>query len=96
LLRRDPDTGRTIVVACNFTPVPLHDYRLGVPSGGAWREVLNSDAEDYAGSGQGNLGAVTATDEPCHGRPHSLRLTLPPLGVVFMANNHAKNDDGDA
>ena len=57
--------------------------------------MLNSDAEDYAGSGQGNLGAVTATDEPYHGRPHSLKLTLPPLGIVFMSNSERKESRDD-
>ena len=75
----------TIVLAvCNFTPVPRHDYRVGVPRGGVWREVLNSDATDYWGSGMGNCGAATATPIPYHGRPHSLSLTLPSLCVVFL------------
>jgi 1,4-alpha-glucan branching enzyme len=69
------------VVLClfNCTPVPRNDYRVGVPVGGRWRELLNSDAQPFGGSGLGNLGAVTADDVPFHGRPASLRLTLPPL-----------------
>ena len=71
-------------MACNFTPVPRHNYRVGVPTGGFWQEVLNSDAVEYWGSGQGNLGGLEAAPIPCHGRLYSLNLTLPPLGVVFF------------
>jgi 1,4-alpha-glucan branching enzyme len=76
--------GEMILVACNFTPVPRHNYRVGVPQGGFWQEVLNSDAVDYGGSGQGNLGGLEAVPIPFHGRFHSLNLTLPPLGAVFF------------
>ncbi len=76
--------GEVILVACNFTPVPRHNYRVGVPEGGFWQEVLNSDALNYGGSGQGNLGGVEAAPIPFHGRFNSLNLTLPPLGVVFF------------
>jgi 1,4-alpha-glucan branching enzyme len=55
-----------------------------VPRGGFWREVLNTDAVDYGGSGQGNLGGVEAAPLPLHGRTHSLTVTLPPLGAVFL------------
>jgi len=72
------------VVVCNFTPVPRLGYQLGVPSGGFWREILNSDAAEYGGSGMGNLGGVQAQDESTHGRPYSLRLTLPPLAALFL------------
>jgi 1,4-alpha-glucan branching enzyme len=83
-LRRPREQGAWSLVACNFTPVPRVGYRLGVPFGGRWREALNSDAAEYGGSGMGNLGGVDAEPRPCHGRPHSLTLTLPPLGVVFF------------
>ena len=73
-----------ILVVCNFTPVPRHDYRVGVPADGVWRERLNGDAEEYGGSGQGNLGAVTADAIGHHGLPYSLALTLPPLAVLFL------------
>jgi len=73
-----------VLVALNFTPLPRHNYRLGAPSAGLWEEVLNSDAADYGGSGQGNLGGVQAAPFPFHGRPASLTLTLPPLGAVFL------------
>ena len=69
----------------NCTPVPRHDYRVGVPVGGRWREMLNTDAAAFGGSGMGNLGGVTADDVPCHGRPASLRLTLPPLAALYFA-----------
>lgn len=73
-----------IVVVCNFTPVGFHHYRIGVPNEGKYLELLNSDAEIYGGSGQGNLGAVDSQPVPCHGHFHSLDLTVPPLGVVFF------------
>ena len=76
--------GEVVLVSCNFTPVPRLHYRVGVPQGGFWQEILNSDAVDYGGSGHGNLGGLAAEPIPCHGRPHSLNLTLPPLGVVFF------------
>ncbi|HET9766724.1 MAG TPA: alpha amylase C-terminal domain-containing protein, partial [Thermoanaerobaculia bacterium] len=76
---------REVVMAIlNFTPVVRRNYRLGAPRGGFWREVLNTDAKDYGGSGQGNLGGVEAVPIPLHGRSHSLTLTLPPLGAVFL------------
>ncbi|HUY87134.1 MAG TPA: alpha amylase C-terminal domain-containing protein [Pirellulales bacterium] len=70
-------------MVCNFTPIPRHNYRLGVPSGGYWREVLNGDAHDYGGSGQGNAGGVEAAPLPQHGRPWSLNITLPPLAMLI-------------
>ncbi len=82
-LRKGKDD-EVVLVALNFTPLPRHNYRLGVPSAGLWEEVLNSDAADYGGSGQGNLGGVQAAPFPFHGRPASLTLTLPPLGAVFL------------
>jgi 1,4-alpha-glucan branching enzyme len=78
------DGGRHVLVAFNFTPVPRTAYRLGVPCGGRWAEVLNSDAEAYGGSGWGNLGGIEAEAEPWHGRPWSLPVTLPPLAAVFL------------
>ena len=76
--------GPPIVVVCNFTPVVRRDYRVGVPEGGPWRERLNSDAAGYGGGDLGNAGCVVAAEEPAHGHPFSLRLTLPPLGVLFL------------
>jgi 1,4-alpha-glucan branching enzyme len=73
-----------VVFACNFTPIPRNDYRIGVPFGGFWEETLNSDAANYGGSGIGNLGGANAEEVPFHGRSHSLSLTLPPLAVVIL------------
>ncbi len=81
-LRRGSRPDEAIVVVLNFTPVPRHNYRLGVPWGGHWRELLNSDAPLYGGSGQGNLGGLDATPVAFHGRPSSLTLTLPPLALL--------------
>jgi 1,4-alpha-glucan branching enzyme len=77
-------SGAPVLIACNFTPVPRANYRIGVPRGGRWRERLNSDAADYGGSGQGNLGAVDATQQGSHGRRYSLKVRLPPLAVVVL------------
>jgi 1,4-alpha-glucan branching enzyme len=76
---------RPVLVVANFTPVPRDFYSIGVPVGGRWVELANSDAADYGGSGWGNLGGVTASDEPMHGRPWSLPLVLPPLGLLVLA-----------
>jgi len=84
LLRKSKSAEHSVVVVCNFTPVPRMGYRLGVPGGGFWRELLNSDATEYGGSGLGNLGGVEAEKETAHGRPYSISLTLPPLGAVFL------------
>lgn len=83
-IRKSKDNKDQVVIVCNFTPVPRHNYQLGVPYGGSWQEVLNSDAEIYAGSGLGNMGEVEAELIPAHGRQYSLSLTLPPLGVIFL------------
>jgi len=83
-LRRGRSVDDIVLVACNFTPVPRYGYRIGVPFGGFWREVLNSDAVEYGGSGVGNLGGVEAEQVPAHGRAWSLPLTLPPLAVVIF------------
>ncbi|MGC1537703.1 MAG: 1,4-alpha-glucan branching protein GlgB, partial [Candidatus Sulfotelmatobacter sp.] len=84
LLRKSESPRDTILIVCNFTPIVRVGYRVGVPEGGYWRELLNSDASEYGGTGVGNLGGVNAEDEPAHGRPHSLKLTLPPLGALFL------------
>ncbi len=82
--RSNPE--QRVAVALNFTPVPRHNYMIGVPAGGFWREILNSDAPLYGGSGQGNMGGVDAAPIPLHGRRWSLNVTLPPLGAVFFMN----------
>ena len=71
----------------NFTPVPRHAYRLGVPSAGHHVELLNSDSEHYGGSNQGNAGGVTAEPVPSHGYPYSAAVTLPPLGTLWLAHD---------
>ncbi len=83
-LRRGVSTKASILAVLNFTPIPRHGYRIGVPWGGHWDELLNSDAHAYDGSGQGNFGGVVAEAVPHHGRSHSLALTLPPLGAVIL------------
>ncbi len=83
-LRKSPAPGAPVLIVANFTPIPRRNYRLGVPRGGIWRELLNSDAEHYGGSGVGNLGAVEAAPVPAHGQYHSLTLTLPPLAVLYL------------
>ncbi len=77
-----------VVCACNFTPAPRHHHRLGVPVGGFWQEILNSDAPLYGGSGQGNLGGVEATPVAAFGHYHSLVVTVPPLGMVVFRRSH--------
>jgi 1,4-alpha-glucan branching enzyme len=69
--------------------VPRHDYWIGVPSPGRWTELLNSDAALYGGSGMGNLGGVEAVRESAHGRPYTLRITLPPLAAVCFVSGDA-------
>ena len=73
-----------VAVICNFTPVPRYGYRIGLPQAGRWREILNSDAAVYAGSGIGNLGGVDAQAHPAHGFPASAEVTIPPLGVLYF------------
>jgi 1,4-alpha-glucan branching enzyme len=84
LLRKGKSSKQQVVVVCNFTPVPRIGYRLGVPTPGFWRELLNSDAKEYGGSGMGNFGGVLAEKQEVHGRPYSLNLILPPLAAVFL------------
>jgi len=76
--------GSSVIAALNFTPVPRHNYRLGVPTAGTWTEILNTDATAFGGSGQGNLGGVATTPVRAHGRELSINVTLPPLGAIFL------------
>jgi 1,4-alpha-glucan branching enzyme len=78
------DGTRTLVCAVNFSPVPRHGYRIGLPRGGRWRETVNTDDPRYGGSGAVN-GAVDASGGPWHEQPFSAKLTLPPLGAVWLA-----------
>jgi 1,4-alpha-glucan branching enzyme len=91
-LRKNQSGDDIILVLCNFTPVPRFHYQVGVPRGGHWRELLNSDAQDYGGSGLGNLGGVEAQANSTHGRPFSLKVTLPPLAVVLFKSIKTKNE----
>lgn len=76
--------GRPLVCVVNFSGVPHDDYRLGLPSAGRWREVVNTDAQEYGGSGVGNGGAIQAVAEPWDGKPASATLSLPPLGTLYL------------
>ena len=83
-MRQGADGSSPVLVVCNFTPLPRQNYRVGVPRGGRWRELLNSDAGNYGGSGMGNQGGVEAQPMPYEDLSHSLTLTLPPLAVLFF------------
>ncbi|MFA5950106.1 MAG: 1,4-alpha-glucan branching protein GlgB [Hyphomicrobium sp.] len=83
-LRKGEGEARPVLVACNFTPVVRHAYRVGVPCGGVWSERLNTDATHYGGSGVGNSGAAFAEAAPTGGHAFSLTLTLPPLAVIVL------------
>ena len=83
-LRKAEDPRDCLLFVGNFTPDPHHRYRVGVPVGGYWREVLNGDAEIYGGAGLGNLGGAKATGVPCHNLGHSVELTLPPLAIIAL------------
>ncbi len=82
-LRKDRSGGMVLAVA-NFTPVPRHSYRIGVPTGGVWREHMNSDHVQFGGSGVGNAGALASESLPMHGHANSLALSLPPLAIVLL------------
>ncbi len=82
--RRGESEQDLLIFGFNFTPVPRHNYRIGVPEDGTWREILNSDAKEYGGSGQGNMGTLEATPVSSHFQPTSINITLPPLGMVVF------------
>ena len=82
--RFSADGSRVLACLVNFSPVVRHHWRVPLPAGGRWREVVNTDAVEYGGSGVGNLGGVDAVDEPLHGRPWSAGVTLPPLAAVWL------------
>ncbi len=83
-LRKGKKPGEAVLAVCNWTPVPRPNYRVGVPRGGVWKELLNSDAKEYWGSGWGNLGKKEAEKVSWNGRPYSLNLALPPLSALFL------------
>ena len=83
-LRFDGDGGMIACIA-NFAGGPHRAYQVGLPRAGRWRELVNTDGYEYGGSGVGNLGEVEAVAEPWHSQPASAVLTLPPLGVLWLA-----------
>jgi 1,4-alpha-glucan branching enzyme len=83
-LRTGDDTSKPVLVVCNMTPAPRHNYRIGVPHAGVWREIANTDSQFYGGSNVGNGGAVHTVEAPAHGEPQSLELTLPPLATIML------------
>ncbi len=85
-MRKSFANNSQIIAVCNFTPQTWHNYSIGVPYAGIWREVLNTDASIYGGSNQGNGGALQAQNYSSHGRPFSLSLTIPPLSILFLKN----------
>jgi 1,4-alpha-glucan branching enzyme len=89
LLRSGGEDESAVLVALNFTPVIRRDHRVGVPSSGAWQEVLNSDAEIYGGGGEGNLGLVQAENNPYNDMEHSVLLTLPPMSALFLKHQES-------
>ena len=83
-LRKAPDQGAPLLVVCNFTPVPRPNFLVGVPSRGIWREILNTDAREYGGSGWGNMGTVESVPVTTQGRLESVNLNLPPLATIVL------------
>ncbi len=83
-LRKTEQENQVLLIGANFTPVPRIHYEVGVPAKGWWEEIFNSDSSIYGGSGKGNMGGVYAQGKSCHGRPFSVNITLPPLGLVVL------------
>jgi 1,4-alpha-glucan branching enzyme len=86
-LRWDAERHNPILVILNCTPVPRHNYKIGIPFGGEWDEIFNSDSDVYGGSGVGNKGRVAAANIDCHGRPCSIEISLPPLGALIFRHS---------
>ena len=84
ILRKSGIPGEEIIIALNFTPIPLFNFRIGAPIAGEWKEILNSDAKEYGGNGYGNQGKAITEPISFHGQPNALTLTLPPLGAIFL------------
>lgn len=83
-LRQDRERNNIIIVICNFTPIPRYDYRIGAPRAGFWREIINSDFEQYGGSNAGNAAGVEAENSESHGFEFSLCVTCPPLSTIML------------
>ncbi len=88
-IRKGHQEASPVLVVCNFTPVPRTNYKVGIPLGGFWREVLNSDAREYGGSGYGNWGGQEAAPLPVQGKHFSLSLVIPPLAILFLKRSSA-------
>jgi 1,4-alpha-glucan branching enzyme len=86
-VRYDREKKQKVLAIANFTPVPRHNYRVGVPEDTRWTEILNSDACIYGGSGMGNFGGVEAIPVPYHGEEQSINILVPPLGIVMFTND---------
>ncbi len=84
---RSDGRGSSLVCISNFSALPHHGYRVGVPDDGRWTEVINTDAHSYYGSGVGNFGGVDAIEESWHGRPYSVTLSLPPLATIWLRHD---------
>jgi 1,4-alpha-glucan branching enzyme len=82
--RISPATGKEIVCVCNFSPVTIENYRLGLPRAGKFKQLLNTDAEAYGGKGMGVVKSITAEEEPSQGFEYSAVLTLPPLATMWF------------
>jgi 1,4-alpha-glucan branching enzyme len=82
-LRHGYEASMPVLIVCNFTPTPRYNYRIGVPGGG-WREIFNSDATEFGGSGVGNSGSIVSDPQPSHGFTHTIALTLPPLATIIL------------
>ena len=86
-LRMDRGAGAPVAVVANFTPAPHQGYRIGLPRSGRWREILNTDSAHYDGSNVGNAGEVIAVATPCHGFEFSAKITVPPLGTLWLLHD---------
>jgi 1,4-alpha-glucan branching enzyme len=82
--RRTKDSERVVVFVGNFSPTPRHDYRIGLPRGGRWREAVNTDSDYYGGSGIGNMGGFEAEAIGWHGQYYSAEVSLPPLAALWL------------
>lgn len=92
---RKAKDGSSVIVVSNFTPIVRHNYRIGVAQDGVYKEILNSDAAYYAGSNVGNYGEILCEEEPSHGKPYSLSVSLPPLATIFIVRT-AKPEEEQA
>jgi 1,4-alpha-glucan branching enzyme len=75
------------MAVCNFTPFPQYNYRIGVPFNDIWQEVLNSDAKEYGGSGEGNSGSVKSESISFHGMDNSIAIVIPPFSIIIFKHN---------